>query len=121
MDCAGKLLVVLVEDEPLVRMLAVETLEDEGYQVLEARDADEALALIRSRSGVGVLFTDVNMPGPLDGLELAELVHDRWPDIKLVLTSGRPLDRDIPDDGAFLRKPYSLREMARTIRRVRDE
>lgn len=116
MGCSEKVRVLLVEDEPLVRVVACESLEDAGYDVLEARDAAEALQLMTTRDDVGVLFTDVNMPGAFDGLTLAELIHARWPDVKLVITSGRPLDRAVPDDGTFLRKPYTLNEMTRAIR-----
>lgn len=113
-----RILVLLVEDEPLVRMIASESLEDAGYEVLEAANAAEALDAIRARSDVGVLFTDVNMPGSLDGLALAELVHAKWPDIRLVVTSGRALPRKVPDTGAFLTKPYTVSEMARAIDRA---
>lgn len=113
-----RILVLLVEDEPLVRMIASESLEDAGYEVLEAANAAEALDAIRARSDVGVLFTDVNMPGSLDGLALAELVHAKWPDIRLVVTSGRALPRKVPDAGAFLTKPYTVSEMARAIDRA---
>jgi len=118
MDRSGKVLVLLVEDEPLVRMVASESLEDAGYEVIEARDAEEALALMAGRRDVGVLFTDVNMPGSMDGLGLAELIHARWPDVHLVVTSGRPLDRKVPDVGTFLPKPYTPDEMTRAIRRI---
>ena len=104
-------LVFLVEDEVGLRMVAVDGLEDAGYRVLEAGSAAEALQILESRGDVGVLFTEINMPGALDGLSLAELVHRRWPQIKLVVTSGRGL----PDDGRFLNKPYSLEEMTRVI------
>lgn len=110
--------VLLVEDEPLVRIIAAASLEEAGYEVLEAGDAMEALALISVRGDVGVLFTDVNMPGSLDGLSLAELIHEHWPDVRLVVTSGRTLERKLPDSGAFLPKPYTLAEMTRAIRKT---
>ncbi|HEX7944071.1 MAG TPA: response regulator [Phenylobacterium sp.] len=119
MGCSSKVVVLLVEDEPLVRIVAAESLEEAGYAVLEAADANEALALISERDDVGVLFTDVNMPGALDGLTLAEMIHARWPNVRVVVTSGRPLERGVPDDGAFLQKPYTLREMTRAIRVAR--
>ena len=112
-------LVLLVEDEPLVRVMASEGLEEAGYAVLEATNAEDALHVLASRPDVGVLFTDVNMPGKLDGLALAELVHRQWPAIKLVVTSGRPLPGVVPDDGRFLAKPYRLEDMTDTIAQVR--
>ena len=77
---AGKPPVVLVvEDEPLLRMLAVEVVEEAGFIAIEARDADEAVVLLESRSDITLLFTDINMPGSMDGLKLAHAVRDRWP------------------------------------------
>jgi CheY-like chemotaxis protein len=98
--------VLLVEDEALVRMIACDGLEMAGFDVVEANSAQSALDILRSRSDIGVLFTDVNMPGALDGMQLAQLVHQYWPKIKLVVTSGRALAGPVPDDGRFLPKPY---------------
>jgi two-component system, response regulator PdtaR len=101
--------VLLVEDEPLVRMTAADELEEAGFQVLEAANADIAIALLEARSDeVQVVFTDVNMPGSMDGLELAEQVHRRWPHILLLISSGyaRPHPDEIPDHGRFMPKPY---------------
>lgn len=109
-------LILLVEDEPLVRWIALEALEEEGYEVVEAANADEALAVLQSRRDVGVLFTDVNMPGAMDGLDLAEMVHARWPGVRLVVTSGRGLNQAVPDDGVFLQKPYSITELQAVVR-----
>ena len=99
-------------------MVALQGLEEAGYNVLEAGSAAEALLILEARSDVGVLFTDINMPGAIDGLSLAELVHQRWPQIKLVVTSGRGLPRAVPDDGRFLSKPYSVDEMTKVISSV---
>lgn len=102
-------LVLVVEDEPLVRMTAADELDEAGFRVLEAMNADEALKVLEARSGeVQVLFTDVHMPGSMDGMELAEEVHQRWPHILLLISSGRaqPDPDEIPDHGRFLPKPY---------------
>ena len=109
-------LILLVEDELLVRWIAVEGLESAGYEVIEAENAEQAIAVLQSGRDVGLLFTDVNMPGAMDGLALAELVHARWPEVRLVVTSGRGLSRAVPDDGTFLRKPYSVGELRAAIR-----
>jgi CheY-like chemotaxis protein len=101
--------VLLVEDELLVRMTAVDELEDAGFHVLEAANADAALAVLATCSeDVQVLFTDVNMPGSMDGMALAAQVHARWPHVRLLISSGyaRPLPDEIPDDGRFVPKPY---------------
>ena len=111
-------LVLLVDDEALVRLIACDSLEAAGFDVIQAGDAEEALQILHARSDVGVLFTDVNMPGNLDGLALSELVHRLWPDIKLVVTSGRALVGSVPDDGEFLPKPYRLKTMTDMVARV---
>jgi DNA-binding NtrC family response regulator len=116
MDPAAKILVLLVDDEAIIRLVSAERLEDAGFEVLEAATADDALKILNQRSNVEVVFTDVNMPGAMDGLALAELVHERWPDIKLVVTSGRALPRAIPRTGCFLTKPYTGAQMTAVIR-----
>lgn len=111
-------LVLLVEDEPLVRMTAADELEEAGFQVLEAANADFALGVLEARSDeVQVLFTDVHMPGSMDGMELAELVHARWPHIRLLISSGyaRPGPDEIPDDGRFVPKPYRAATLVRNV------
>ncbi len=109
--------VLIVEDEALLRMLAVYFLEDEGFVVLEAATAEEAVSILESRADIGVLFTDVNMPGTMDGLGLATHVAERWPHIRLVVTSGRQgLTSDqLPDDGQFVQKPYGQRQLVSAI------
>ena len=99
--------VLVVDDEPLIRMNAVDMLLDAGFQVLEAADAAEALQVLADHPEVAVLFTDINMPGDMDGLDLARRVHDSRPDVHLIVTSGKvtPGAGTIPD-GDFLGKPY---------------
>ncbi|OHV15389.1 response regulator [Methylorubrum extorquens] len=101
-------LVLVVEDEDLVRMMATDMLEDAGFTVLEAASADEAWEILESRSDIGLLFTDLEMPGSMNGFALAARVAERWPHIRLVITSGRcrPTPRDVPDHGMFVPKPY---------------
>lgn len=109
--------VLVVEDETLLRILAVDFLEDEGFTVLEAGTAEEAWLILESRADIGVLFTDVNMPGEMDGLALAARVAERWPHIRLVVTSGRQgLTSDqLPDDGQFVQKPYRQTQIVTAI------
>jgi two-component system, response regulator PdtaR len=100
--------VLIAEDELLVRMVAVEIFEDAGFEVIEADRAEQALAALKSRAAdIDLLFTDINMPGRLDGLDLARHVSEAWPDIALLITSGRrpPLTR--PIGSRFLAKPYA--------------
>jgi two-component system, response regulator PdtaR len=110
--------VLLVEDEPLVRMLGADVLEEAGFEVVEAFNGDEALTVLEARADIRVLFTDVNMPGSLDGLDLARLVHERRPEIKLLIASGqvRLGEDDIPDHGRFLAKPYGPEAIIREVR-----
>ena len=108
-------LVLIVEDEPLVRELAGEAISEAGFDILEAANAQDALDILKSRSDVGVLCTDVNMPGPFDGYALVKIVHEQWPSIKLVVTSGRGLPGPVPDNGRFIAKPYSLQALAETV------
>jgi CheY-like chemotaxis protein len=112
--------VLLVEDEPLVRMLAADILEEAGFEVIEAVTAPAALRLLEQRRDVRALFTDVDMPGGMDGLELARIVHSRWPHIALVVTSGvcRPSVGQLPDGGVFVGKPYAPQVPVQTIREL---
>ena len=110
--------VLVVEDEPLVRMTAADELEEAGFQVLEAANADVALAVLEARSDeIQVLFTDVDMPGSMHGMALAEQVHRRWPHVLLLISSGyaRPHPDEIPDHGHFVPKPYIGATLVRHI------
>jgi CheY-like chemotaxis protein len=108
-----KPLILVVEDEPLLRLNATDVLEEAGYSVTEANNAETALELLEVRRDVQVLFTDIHMPGAFNGLELARRVHRRWPHVLLMITSGRerPRASDIPEDGRFLAKPYRHAEL----------
>jgi CheY-like chemotaxis protein len=99
--------VLVVEDDMLLRMRAVDMVEDAGYTSVEAVDADEAVAILESRSDIALLFTDIQMPGSMDGLKLAHAVHDRWPPIKIILVSGqlKLASIDIPANSRFFGKP----------------
>jgi CheY-like chemotaxis protein len=105
--------VLVVEDDMLLRMRAVEMVEDAGYTSVEAVDADEAVEILESRSDIALLFTDVQMPGSMDGLKLAFVVHKRWPPIKIILVSGQlKLSKiDIPAHSRFFGKPLEAMEM----------
>ena len=102
--------VLIVEDEPLLRMLAVEVVEEAGFIAIEARDADEAVALLESRADISLLFTDIDMPGSMDGLKLAYAVRDRWPPIKILVVSGKQRLQltELPSNSCFLGKPYQM-------------
>src|SRR5580658_2798126 len=95
--------ILIVEDEALVRLAAVGMLEDAGFRMIEAVNSDEALELLAADSDVQLLFTDVNMPGTIDGLALARQVHDRWPHIGIIVASGRsaPQNCELPAGAHF--------------------
>ena len=100
-------LVLVVEDEPYVRMASASMLQDAGFEVIEACNADEALRLLAANPRVGVVFTDVEMPGTIDGLGLARRIHHDWPGIGVVVTSGRYGNTSpVSDADVFMQKPY---------------
>jgi CheY-like chemotaxis protein len=105
--------VLVVEDEMLLRMRAVDMVEDAGYIPLEAVDADEAVKILESRSDIALMFTDIQMPGSMDGLGLARAVHERWPPIKIIVVSGalKLPDIELPADSRFFGKPLEAKEM----------
>lgn len=118
MTATSHVLILIVDDEPIIRLLACDSLEEAGFDVIDAANAAEALDILAERTDVGVLFTDVNMPGGVNGLDLAETVHRRWPAIKLVVTSGQPPERPVADGGRFIAKPYNLRSMTDLVAEV---
>jgi CheY-like chemotaxis protein len=110
--------VLIVEDEPLVRLYAVQTIKDAGFEVIEAANADEAIRILQSRSDIRVVFTDYHMPGSMDGLKLAHAVRNRWPPIKIIVTSGREriAEEELPVGGRFVAKPYDPGEIKNVLR-----
>ena len=112
--------VVLVEDEFLVRMLMADVLSDAGFRVLEASDAQEALALLEARPDVQVLVTDVDMPGPLDGLALVRIVGRSWPGVGILVVSGRidPSPGDLPAGACFLAKSCPPSTLIETVHKL---
>jgi two-component system, response regulator PdtaR len=112
--------VLIVEDDSLLRLLAFVVVEEAGCVALEASDADEAVALLESRPDISLLFTDVNMPGDMDGLELAHAVRSRWPPMKILVVSGeaRPQPCELPSSSCFVGKPYSPAAMVEQLRSI---
>ena len=105
--------ILVAEDSELLRLLASDLLEEHGYTVVEADNAEEAIKVMENRKDVRLLFTDIQMPPGCDGLELDREVHKRWPKVLLVITSAQvqPSRAEIADDGRFLRKPYRAKEL----------
>src|SRR5438105_9835717 len=110
--------VLVVEDEFLIRSSAVEIIENAGFDVLQAADADEALEILQTRTDIRVIFTDIHMPGSMDGLRLAHAVRGRWPPIKIIATSSRINVRidELPEGGRFVPQTYRPDEIAATLR-----
>jgi CheY-like chemotaxis protein len=110
--------VLIVEDEFLLRMDAVDVIKAAGFDVIEAGNADEAIEILEARRDITIVFTDIQMPGSMDGLKLARAVRGRWPPIKIVATSGHVgvQETDLPEGGRFLAKPYSPTEITGLLR-----
>jgi CheY-like chemotaxis protein len=109
--------ILIVEDEALIRLDAADMIRDAGYDVVEAANADQAIVILESRFDITVVFTDIEMPGSMDGLKLAAAIRGRWPPIKIIATSGdaRVTLDDLPKGGRFLAKPYTPPEIAGAI------
>jgi CheY-like chemotaxis protein len=115
---SGPSTVLVVEDDPIIRMDAIAMIEDAGFVVIEAANADDAIALLEARPDISIVFTDIEMPGTMDGLKLAHAVRQRWPPVILIVASGRvsPLVHEMPSDTVFLRKPYSAAMVVKALR-----
>lgn len=112
--------VLVVEDDPIVRFDTVSMIEAAGFEALEADDADAAILLLESRTDITVILTDIEMPGSMDGLKLSFAVRDRWPPVVIIIASGRvrPKADEMPPDVTFLRKPYSAASVLDAVRRA---
>jgi two-component system, response regulator PdtaR len=116
-DSRSNALVIVVDDDVFERMGASFMFSDAGYRVLEARSADEALQFLELTADVGLLFTDVSMPGTMSGADLAHRVAERWPGIGIIITSGRPRPVPLPSGAQFHAKPY---EPTNVLQHARD-
>jgi two-component system, response regulator PdtaR len=112
--------VLIVEDEFLIRMDALDMVRAAGFDAIEAENADEAIGILEARLDITLVFTDIQMPGSMDGLKLAAAIRGRWPPIKIVATSGmlKISEDDLPAGSRFLPKPYSARQIAATLREL---
>ncbi|KAB0679318.1 response regulator [Aureimonas leprariae] len=113
----GHAVALVAEDEPLLRMDAADTLQEAGFTVLEAANTVEALRHLEAVETIELLFTDIEMPGPIDGVQLAHEVVRRWPHVSIVVCSGRIKvgPGDLPDQARFIAKPFSPELMIRAI------
>ena len=117
-----RVVVLVIEDDAIIRLLASEFIADSGFEALEAANADEAVRILESRDDIRAIFTDINMPGSMDGLMLAHAVRDRWPPIHIIATSGRALvgGRQLPVGARFFMKPYRLEHIVGALRGQAD-
>jgi CheY-like chemotaxis protein len=109
--------VLVVEDEPLLRRMAVSLTEEEGFTVLQAPNADAAIAILERHPEIRVVFTDIHMNGSMDGLGLVAFAHHRWPPLRFLVVSGehRPAHDDLPEGACFFAKPYHGASIARAL------
>jgi len=114
--------VLIVEDEPLIRMEAVDMIEEVGFRTFDVGSANPAISLMEAHDDIGILFTDIDMPGSMDGLKLAAYVRKRWPTVSIVIASGA-VDvetLDLPEGAYFFPKPYPTDQIARALETVSD-
>jgi CheY-like chemotaxis protein len=113
-------IILVVEDEPLLRLAGIDLVEAAGYEAVAASDATEAVAILESRDDIRIVFTDVDMPRGVDGMRLAAIIRDRWPPIKVIVVSGHIDDPGdvIPAETVFFSKPYREEQIVETIRQM---
>ncbi len=105
----GTAVVLVVEDDAIIRMGAVDLVLSAGYEALEAADADEAIRILEVRNDIDLVFTDVQMPGTMDGIKLSHYIRDRWPPVKIIVASGKAIleESSLPEGSWFFSKPYN--------------
>lgn len=111
---------LVVEDDPIIRLLVVEVIQDTNFEVIEAMSADEAITILESRLDIRLVFTDIDMPGTLDGMKLAACIRDRWPPIEIIVTSGHyfPKGGELPERAVFISKPYLFTKVVEKLREM---
>ena len=121
MEKQRRAVVLVVEDEPLMLIDAVDLVTEAGFEAIGAKNADEAIRILESREDIRIVFTDVNMPGSMDGIRLAHAVRHRWPPIEIIVTSGLTLanvQELLPERGVFFPKPYTPAQVATALHRL---
>jgi CheY-like chemotaxis protein len=116
-------IILVVEDEPIIRMGAVALVTDAGFEALEASNADDAIRLLEARDDIRLVFTDINMPGTMDGIKLTHFIRDRWPPIKLLVASGKTIleESEFPQGVRLLSKPYASQTIIEAMIALLDE
>ena len=116
----GMATVLIVEDETLIRELVGEELQEAGFTVVMAQDADHAIAILEARQDIHLVFTDIDMPGSMNGLRLANAVRDRWPPIHIIITTGKTRPSKIPANALFIPKPYLGKNLVAAMRTLEN-
>lgn len=113
----GRAVVLVVEDSAIIRMAAIELVVSTGYEALEASDADEAIRILESRNDIDLVFTDIQMPGTMDGIKLCQHIRNRWPPIRLIVASGAAIleESSLPAGSTFFSKPYDENAIAHAM------
>lgn len=116
----GKAVVLIVEDEPLLRMNVIDLVEEAGFEAIDVANATQALQVLESRSDIRIILSDIDMPPGIDGMALVALVRDRWPPIAIILVSGQIASPDvrIPHGGLFFSKPYRSTDLIAALHRM---
>ena len=110
----------MIEDEPILRMMALDLVEDAGFEALEARNADEAVRALEARRDIRIVFSDIDLGVGMDGIKLARAIRDRWPPVEIIMTSDKvhPSPDDLPARGVFFEKPYQRNEVTAAMRKL---
>jgi len=110
----------VVEDDALIRLAALDIVSDAGFEAVDARNADEAIQILEARPDISLVFTDIEMPGTMDGIKLVHYIRDRWPPIHLIVASGRAIvvESELPAGARFFSKPYDHHAIANEIKRA---
>jgi CheY-like chemotaxis protein len=116
----SKTFVLVVEDEPVLQLMAVAVVEDAGFEAIAASNADEAVRILEGRDDIRIVFTDIDIPGSMDGMKLAACVRDRWPPVEIILTSGHFAADEVslPARGVYFAKPYNPLAVSEVMRRM---
>lgn len=112
--------VLVIEDEPVMRMQALDLVEDAGFEAVEALGADDAVLILEQRPDIRVVFSDIDLGAGVDGLRLVRVIRERWPPVEIIMTSGKvnPAPGDLPERGLFFAKPYRPEEVSAAMRRM---
>lgn len=117
----GKAIILVVDDEPILRMVGIDMAEEAGFEAIEAANADDAILVLESRQDIRLIFTDIDMPdGSMNGLKLAAAVRRRWPPVEIIVVSGHYQARheDLPVGALFFSKPYQNSTIIDAMKRL---